>query len=52
MVMSWSQEIAMYFLSTIAALLPIVNPLSTVGMLMAISADMSEAERHRQVRRD
>jgi multiple antibiotic resistance protein len=49
--MSWPEEITLYLFSTVAALLPIVNPLSAVGMLMAITRDLSEEERLRQVKR-
>jgi multiple antibiotic resistance protein len=38
-------------LSTIAALLPIVNPFSAVGLVVSITAGLSEAERAEQVRR-
>jgi len=48
--MSW-QEIGTYIFSTVAALLPIVNPLSAVGLLVGITANLSEAERNEQVRR-
>lgn len=49
--MTWLEDIARYVLSTVAALLPIVNPLSAVGMVVAITADLSEAERAAQVKR-
>jgi len=49
--MSWLEEIARYVLSTVGALLPIVNPLSTVGMVVAITAGLTEAERAAQVKR-
>src|SRR5262245_61128259 len=45
------EEITLYVASTVAALLPIVNPLSAVGLLVGITANMSEAERAEQVRR-
>ncbi|HEU4654962.1 MAG TPA: MarC family NAAT transporter [Steroidobacteraceae bacterium] len=48
------EEIASGFktiLSTVGALLPIVNPLSTVGMVVSITADLSEAERADQIKR-
>ena len=45
------EHILRYVFSTVAALLPIVNPLSAVGLLVGITADMSEAERAEQVRR-
>lgn len=40
-----------YVLSTVLALLPIVNPLATVGVLLAITAGLSERERIAQTRR-
>jgi len=40
-----------YILSTVGALLPIVNPLSAVGMLVSITANLTETERNEQVRR-
>ena len=40
-----------YVFSTVIALLPIVNPLSTVGVLLAITAGLSERERIEQTRR-
>jgi len=49
--MNWTGELALYLFSTVAALLPIVNPLSAVGMLIGITAGLSEAERLRQVKR-
>jgi len=49
--MSWTEEIVRYLFSTVAALLPIVNPLSAVGMLVGITADLSDQERLRQVKR-
>ncbi len=49
--MTLTDEIARYVLSTVAALLPIVNPLSTVGMLVGITADLTEHERAVQVKR-
>lgn len=49
--MMWVEEIARYVLSTVAALLPIVNPLSAVGMVVAITAGLSEDERAAQVKR-
>jgi multiple antibiotic resistance protein len=38
-------------LSTVGALLPIVNPLSTVGLVVGITADLSDAERADQIKR-
>jgi multiple antibiotic resistance protein len=40
-----------YILSTIAALLPIVNPLSAVGLVASITANLTEVERTEQIRR-
>lgn len=40
-----------YVVSTVAALLPIVNPLSAVGLVVTITADQTEAERAGQIRR-
>ncbi len=48
------EEIASGFktiLSTVGALLPIVNPLSAVGMVVSITADLSEVERAEQIKR-
>lgn len=41
----------MYVLSTVGALLPIVNPLSAVGLVMSITAELTEQERTQQIRR-
>jgi len=49
--MNWFVEGLMYVLSTVGALLPIVNPLSAVGLVMGITADLSDAERTQQIRR-
>ena len=49
--MNWATEIATYVFSTVGALLPIVNPLSAVGTLVAITANLTEAERDEQVKR-
>jgi multiple antibiotic resistance protein len=49
--MTWPEEIARYVLSTVAALLPIVNPLSAVGMVVGITANLTEDERAAQVKR-
>jgi multiple antibiotic resistance protein len=40
-----------YVFSTIGALLPIVNPLSTAGLVVSITANLTEAERIGQIRR-
>lgn len=37
--------------STVGALLPIVNPLSAVGLVVSITADLSETERAEQIKR-
>lgn len=49
--MNWLIEGFKYVFSTMAALLPIVNPLSAVGMVVAITANLSEHERTEQIRR-
>ena len=49
--MNWLVEGFTYVLSTMAALLPIVNPLSAVGMVVTITANLSEHERTEQIRR-
>jgi len=49
--MNWFLEGLMYVLSTVGALLPIVNPLSAVGLVMSITADLTEQERTDQIRR-
>jgi multiple antibiotic resistance protein len=49
--MSWFREGIMYVLSTVGALLPIVNPLSAVGLVVSITANLTEAERSEQIRR-
>lgn len=49
--MNWFAEGLTYVLSTIGALLPIVNPLSAVGMVMTITANLTEQERTEQIRR-
>src|SRR4029450_1109635 len=49
--MSWFVEGLTYVLSTGGALLPIVNPLSAVGLVMSITADLTEQERTEQIRR-
>jgi multiple antibiotic resistance protein len=40
-----------YVVSTVVALLPIVNPFSTIALLISITADRSEREREEQIRR-
>lgn len=49
--MNWLVEGFTYVLSTMAALLPIVNPLSAVGMVVTITANLTEQERTEQIRR-
>lgn len=49
--MNWLAEGFTYVLSTVAALLPIVNPLSAVGLVASITANLTEAERTEQIRR-
>ncbi|HEY8521058.1 MAG TPA: MarC family NAAT transporter [Gammaproteobacteria bacterium] len=49
--MSWFAEGWAYVLSTVLALLPIVNPLSAIGVLLAITADLTERERNEQILR-
>ena len=49
--MNWVAEGLLYIVSTVGALLPIVNPLSAVGMVMAITANLTEQERTEQIRR-
>lgn len=49
--MNWIGEGFAYVLSTVGALLPIVNPLSAVGLVAGITANLSESERTDQIRR-
>jgi multiple antibiotic resistance protein len=49
--MNWVTEGLTYILSTIVALLPIVNPLSAVGLVASITANLTEVERTDQIRR-
>jgi multiple antibiotic resistance protein len=49
--MSSIREGLLYVLSTVLALLPIVNPLSAVGLVVSITQDLSDAERNRQIKR-
>jgi len=49
--MNWLLEGLMYVLSTVGALLPIVNPLSAVGLVISITADLTDEERTDQIRR-
>lgn len=49
--MNWFVEGLTYVISTVGALLPIVNPLSAVGLVVSITANLTEAERHEQIKR-
>lgn len=49
--MNWIVEGFTVVFSTVAALLPIVNPLSSVGLVASITVGLSEAERADQIRR-
>lgn len=49
--MNWLVDGFTLILSTVAALLPIVNPFSAVGLVVSITAGLSDAERTEQVRR-
>jgi multiple antibiotic resistance protein len=44
-------EILTYIVSTVGALLPIVNPISAAPMLLSITVGIDDAERTRQIRR-
>jgi multiple antibiotic resistance protein len=45
------EEGLLYIVSTVGALLPIVNPLSSVGVVVSITEDLSESERRAQIGR-
>jgi len=49
--MEWMLEGVKYIFSTVAALIPIVNPISAVGLVVSITAGQTEQERTQQVRR-
>ncbi|HKP58075.1 MAG TPA: MarC family NAAT transporter [Polyangiales bacterium] len=49
--MSITAELVSYLLSTIGALIPIVNPFSTAPMVVTMTATLTDAERKSQVRR-
>jgi multiple antibiotic resistance protein len=49
--MNWFAEGLTYVLSTVGALLPIVNPLSAVGLVASITANLTEQERKEQIKR-
>jgi len=49
--MNFTAEVASYVLSTIGALLPIVNPFAAAPMVVTMTASLGEGERRDQVRR-
>lgn len=49
--MSTIEEGLLYIVSTVGALLPIVNPLSAVGLVVSITQEMTEPERRAQIAR-
>ena len=49
--MNWLVDGFTLILSTVGALVPIVNPFSAVGLVVSITAGLSDAERTEQVRR-
>jgi multiple antibiotic resistance protein len=49
--MNWATELFSFLLSTIGALLPIVNPLSAVPLVVSITAGLPEARRRQQIKR-
>jgi len=49
--LNWFAEYVGYAAGAVLAILPIVNPLSAVPLVMTAAANLSEAERLRQVRR-
>ena len=49
--MNWLSEGLATVFSTVGAMLPIVNPLSAVGMVVSITANLTPAERADQIRR-
>lgn len=49
--MNWLVQGITLVLSTVGALLPIVNPLSAVGMVVSITANLTPEERLEQIRR-
>jgi multiple antibiotic resistance protein len=51
MSMNWFAEGLLYIFSTVGALLPIVNPLSAVGMVVTITSNLTDQERTEQIRR-
>ena len=49
--MNFTAEVASYVLSTIGALLPIVNPFAAAPMVVTMTASLAEGERRDQIRR-
>jgi len=49
--MGWLLEALTYILSTLAALLPIVNPISAAPMVVSITTGLTDTERTHQIRR-
>ena len=49
--MNFTAEVVSYVLSTIGALLPIVNPFAAAPMVVTMTASLAEAERRDQIRR-
>ena len=49
--MNFTAEVASYVLSTIGALLPIVNPFAAAPMVVTMTASLGEGERRDQIRR-
>ena len=49
--MNWLVEGFTLILSTVGALLPIVNPFSAVGLVVSITSNLTDAERHDQIKR-
>ena len=45
------KEFITYVAATVGALLPIVNPFSAVGMVVGLTAHLTDAERNEQIRR-
>jgi multiple antibiotic resistance protein len=49
--MDWLREIPAFVLSTVGALLPIVNPLSAAPLVVSITSGYPEARRRQQIKR-
>lgn len=49
--MDWLLEGLKYVGSTVGALLPIVNPLAAVGLVVSITSNLTDEERHDQIKR-